>query len=349
MYNIIRNNTTFGPYSIDALAQYVANGQILHCDQASDVQSPNDIRTVGYFLKLNKRKVKVQSKGSLSSQIKTIGRELIIPSSLINKQHWVSDKRLLILAIVGLSPLLLIMPLSIINVDYLTFYAISLYFSVIWGLFFYYLFRTPQVTIKRTLAIFFITQAFVFLFFGLGINYLNFVYALKGSENFFIKLIFYIFAVGVTEEFSKAVPIYLTVAKAKEPLIPQTLVYYGLMSGIAFGVFEGVEYQLGVNIELDYSSAFFMNIARLTSLPFLHAVWAGIGAYFISFAKLYPLYRKSLYFLSLAIPALLHGVYDVCSGYTFGFVISMITTILAVVLLMTYLKQGVNMQSKLKN
>ena len=26
------------------------------------------------------------------------------------------------------------------------------------------------------------------------------------------------------------------------PLIPQTLVFYGLMSGIAFGVFEGVQY-----------------------------------------------------------------------------------------------------------
>lgn len=346
MYYIIRNNTTFGPYTIDALAQYVANGQVLKCDTAYEDSLPNVTKTVGYFLKREHRKVKVPHKGDAFSQLKDIGSELIFPKTLTSKNHWVADKRLLVLAIIGLTPLLILPIIQAIDVDLITFYAISLYFATVWGVFFYYLFKTPQVTLRRTIAIFFITQVFIFLFFGLEANYINLFYFLKGEEssNIFMRLIFFIFAVGVTEEFSKQIPIYITVNIAKEPLIPQTLVYYGLMSGIAFGVFEGVEYQMTVNSELGYGSSFFMNIARLTSLPFLHAVWCAIGAYFISFAQLYPKYRKSLYLLSICIPALLHGIYD-----AMGYLIALPTTILSILLLMIYLKQGVNMQSKLRS
>ena len=107
-----------------------------------------------------------------------------------------------------------------------------------------------------------------------------------------------------TEEFGKMVPLLIINRKSKEPLYPRTLVFYGLMSGIAFGVFEGVQYQVTFNTQLDYTSAFYSNIARLTSLPFLHAIWCAIAGYFVAFANLYPKYRRSLYFLALAIPAL---------------------------------------------
>lgn len=54
------------------------------------------------------------------------------------------------------------------------------------------------------------------------------------------------------------------------------------MSGIGFGVLEGVLYQTTLNTELGYNEAFFMNIARLTSWPFLRAIWADVSAYFLS-------------------------------------------------------------------
>ena len=116
-----------------------------------------------------------------------------------------------------------------------------------------------------------------------------------------------------------------------------------------FGVFEGVQYQMGVNAELEYSSSFFMNIARLTSLPFLHAIWCAIAGYFISFANLYPKYRISLYFLAIAIPAVIHGLYDTFCGSYLGMLIALPITFTGVIMLMTYLKQGVNYQSKLRN
>ena len=106
---------------------------------------------------------------------------------------------------------------------------------------------------------------------------------------------------------------------------------------------------MGVNAELEYSSSFFMNIARLTSLPFLHATWCAIAGYFISFANLYPKYSISLYFLAIAIPAVIHGLYDTFCGSYLGMLIALPITFVGVIMLMTYLKQGVNYQSKLRN
>ncbi len=46
------------------------------------------------------------------------------------------------------------------------------------------------------------------------------------------------------------------------------------MSGIAFGVFEGVQYQTTINAQADYTTAFLLNVARLTSrLPARAVEW----------------------------------------------------------------------------
>ncbi len=351
MYYIFRNNQQYGPYSLDALRQYVEAGQLLLHDKACEANNFSNIQTVKYYLKRNKVKVRIPHKGNIFSQIKDIGRELIFPKDVFQKKVWASDKRLLLLALIGLVPLTLLGLIGWIadSFPFVVFYAVSLYFSIIWGLFFYYFFRTSQVKLKTTLAIFFISQAVVFVIFGVGLNYINPFYFIGEDGGFVLQLLFFIFAVGVTEEITKAIPIWIVSARSKEPLIPQTLVFYGLISGIAFGVFEGVEYQMGINAQLDYTSSFFLNIARLTSLPFLHAIWCGIAGYFSAFAMLYPKYRLSLYFLAIAVPAFLHGVYDTLSGSLIGLLFGVALAFVGVVLLMTYLRKGVNYQSKLRN
>lgn len=351
MYYVIRNNQQYGPYSLDILRQYVEGGQLLLHDKAYEENDVNNIWTIKYFLKQNHVKVKIPHKGNVINQIKDIGRELIFPKDAFKGKNWKADRRLLLLALIGLVPLLLLNLIGWIAeaVPVIVFYTISLYFSIIWGLFFYYFFKTPQVKLKTTIAVFFLSQAAVFVIFGIGLNNINLFYLIGDGNGFLLDLIFFIFAVGLTEEMVKATPIWIIQSKAKEPLIPQTLVFYGLISGIAFGVYEGVQYQMNVNSEFDYTSSFFLNIARLTSLPFLHAVWCGIAGYFSAFASLYPKYRKSLYFLAIAVPALLHGLYDTFSDTLIGTVLSVFVAFIGVVLLMTYLKQGVNYQSKLRN
>ncbi len=345
MYYILRNNQQFGPYPIDVLTTYVEDGKILKQDKACLVSNNQDIQTVGYFLKSNNQKVKTKHSGPFFQQLKDIGKELIIPKNVFSFKEIKKDSRLLWLALLGLAPAFLIGFFHTIPI--ITFYVIALYFSIIWGLFLFYFFKTPQIKTKTTIALFFTLQVCVFVVWDvlqlpnwIGISEL---YSLTKNPNFLLQLTGFVFGVGLLEETVKAIPLLLILQRAKEPYIPQSLVFYGLMSGIAFGVFEGVQYQMTVNIELDYSNAFFMNVARLTSLPFLHAIWAGVAGYFLAFAKLYPKYRLSLYFLAIAIPAVIHGLYDVLGWSILG----LLLMLSSVILLMSYLKQGVNYQSKL--
>lgn len=342
---IVRNNQDYGPYDETTLLSFVKDGKILECDKARDSFS-GEINSVKYFLKRSGHKIKVDRHKGLVSQLKNIGSELIIPKSSFSKKQLLSDQRLIILALIGLVPSLTMMiPLG----DFMVFYLISLYFAIIWGMFFYYFFKTPQVDVKTTLITFFATQLIVFILWDiLALPAFNPFYLLIDAA-FPINTLGFIFGVGLTEELVKLIPLLLICNRAKEPQIPQTLVYYGLMSGIAFGVFEGVQYQMGINAEQEYTTAYYLNILRLTSLPFIHAVWCGIAGYFISFASLYPKYRISLYFLALVIPALLHGLYDTFCGTLLGIAIALPIMFVTVILLNAYLKQGVNYQSKLRN
>lgn len=255
---------------------------------------------------------------------------------------FLTDQRFIILAIVGLVPMVIMnMPFG----GFLLFYEVALYFSIIWGLFFYTCFKTQQVSLKTTLLVFFLTQILVFSLWDiLGLPKINPCYALVEAP-FPISAFGFVFGVGLTEELVKLLPLIYILRKAKEPLIPQTMVYYGLMSGIAFGVYEGVQYQMTVNAEQAYDVAFFLNIARLTSLPFLHACWCGIAGYFLSFAYLYPKYRRGLYALAIIVPMLIHGLYDTFANFRF---LPLAFVFMGLMLLVVYLKQGVNYQSKLR-
>ncbi len=342
---ILRNGNKYGPYNYSSIVSYINSGQLLLLDMAIE-EGANDIKPLRYFVKKHNLKVKIEHRGGLVEQLKDIGSELIVPRNMIVNRQWISDMRLMMLSAIGLFPLLLsYLPIEGLSI----FYLVSLFFSSVWGMFFYNLFKTPQVTIKAAIVVFFISQFFIFICWDvIGLPALNPFYNFVDMP-FPFSLIGYTFGVGLTEELAKVLPVYLIIRKAKEPLIPQSVLYYGLMSGIAFGVYEGVEYQITVNVNLDYANAFFYNIARLTSLPFLHAVWCGIAAYFVAFANLYPKYRISLYFLSLAIPSLLHGFYDTFCGTMLGLFMALPITFIGVILLMSYLKQGVNYQSKLSN
>ena len=177
----------------------------------------------------------------------------------------------MLISIIGLAPAFLI---KFTNASVFTFYAIALYFSSIWGLFYYELFKTNQVKIKKAIYIFFTVQIAIFVLVSiLDINQFNPFYRLIGDNNSFIeRVIGFTFGVGVFEELIKVLPVFLFLKYAKEPQLPQTMVFYGLISGIGFGVFEGVMYQITVNSKLEYNESFFLNIARLTSLPFLHSI-----------------------------------------------------------------------------
>lgn len=339
-YYIERNGQKHGPYELDTLKKYVEDGLILLQDKISDTSS-KDI-SVRDILKSSGIKVKIKSNGNIFEQIKLFGAKLLIPKDSLSLKNLKSDKRLLIIALVGLAPAFLI---TFTGAGVVTFYAIALYFSMIWGLFYHGVFSTPQVTIKKAISLFFITQILIFIFVDIfKIPSIHPLYPLTNPEmSLFNRFIGFTFGVGLFEEAVKLMPVYFIVRKSKIPLIPQTVVFYGLMSGIGFGVFEGVIYQLTVNSQLDYGTSFFMNIARLTCLPFLHSIWAGISSYFLAFSFLYPKNRHSLWILALAIPSLLHGLYDTLGWSIPGLLISY----LGVTLLVIYLRNAKDFQNKI--
>lgn len=340
MIYIIRNQHEYGPYEASDIARYVEEGRLLLNDRARDAES--DVEgTVEELLAVRGIRPRVRNRGTLMEQLRYIGHAFIFPKDDMERHHIMEDKRLLILAVVGLSlSIIMLLPIG----GYLVFYAVSLYFATIWGLFFAYFFRTRQISKSKAVSTFFLTQLGVFVIFS-GLNELNFFYAFT-SAPFPLSILGYILGIGLTEEFAKMIPLLVLERRAREPQLPQTMVFYGLMAGIAFGVFEGVQYQTSINIRADYTTAFVLNIARLTSLPFLHAVWAGICGYFVGMAGLYPQYRKSLYVLALAIPATLHGLYDLFAGSFY--LVSLVIAFLSVFLLMAYLRRSNALRERLR-
>ena len=340
MLIIIRNDHAYGPYDERDVARFVEDGKLLMNDRARDAETGQE-DTVKTMLLQRGLRPRVKNNGTLFSQLRHVGKDIVLPRDDMRRHNLMEDKRLLCLAIVGLSlSVIMLLPIG----GYLVFYVVSLYFAVIWGLFFYYLFSTRQVNARTTIWTFFLTQAGVFLIFGL-LHSLNFFYIFTQMA-FPLSIVGYILGVGLTEEFTKMIPLFVLQHRSKEPMLPQTMVYYGLMAGIAFGVFEGVQYQTTINIHADYTTAFLLNIARLTSLPFLHATWCGIAGYFIGMAGLYPRYRKGLWFLALVIPAVLHGLYDSFAGNFY--VVSLCVAFFSVLLLMAYMRRSGKLRERLR-
>lgn len=340
MIIITRNEHDYGPFDERVVAQYVEEGRLLLHDKARDAETGQE-GIVKEFLLRKGIVPKIRNNGTLSEQLSYVGK-FIYPKDDMRRHNLVEDKRLLMLAIVGLSlSFIMLLPIG----GYLVFYVVSLYFATVWGLFFYYMFRTRQVSLSTTIYTFFLTQLGVFVIFS-GLNNLNFFYIFTHAE-FPLSIVGYILGVGLTEEFAKQVPLYILERNSREPMLPQTMVYYGLIAGIAFGVFEGVQYQTTINIQADYTTAFVLNIARLTSLPFLHALWCGIGGYFVGMAGLYPRYRKALYTFALIIPATLHGLYDSFAGVMY--IVSLVVAVFSVLLLMAYLRRSGSIRERLRS
>ena len=357
-YEIMKEDAILGPFNIDEIAEFVHSGLILKRDYAYDIEDPDRFRTVEFFLERHGKKVSIEHKGNIFSQLKEIGQELILPSVIFTKGPWKKNKQLFILSIVGLTLSGLIVIAPILH-PYILFYCIALYFSIIWGLFFYYLFKTEQVKLETTIILFFATQLLITIVYDLlkiGSWYGSLFESLYHVENLMISLISYILGVGVLEEFVKVFPIFLILYFSKNVIKPQTAVFYGLISGIAFGVSEGVGYQLGLNfqalVESDniaegYVFSYLYNITRLTSIPFLHAIWCGIASYFVAFAFLYPRFRISLYSLAILVPATIHGLYDYLCNVQFGLLVTIPVVVIGVVLLMVYLNIRYDFHSRL--
>ena len=342
-----RGGKDYGPYPVALIQQYVTDGQIFPHDLARQEGEPHaSQRPLSQVLSEAGIAYDAGPKGNplrlAMDNIRSFELRLVFPWQEVWSRRWMRDRKLLYLAGVGLIPAI---ALTVSPGPWAGYWAIALYFSALWALFFYYLLRTRQVELKYCFLCFFATGllSIPFLLLVQPIPPWRTLYAMAKSPLLPVRFVGMLFGVGINEEICKAAVVFWLVKRPGKYLIPQTVVFYAMMSGLGFGIYEGVAYQQTVNREQGVDTAYLLNVARLTSLPFLHAIWSGLAGYFISFAALYPKKQYGLWVLAIAVPAFFHAVYN-----TFGWgVLGLGFSLISVVLLMTYLSSCVEMQRNL--
>jgi RsiW-degrading membrane proteinase PrsW (M82 family) len=292
----------------------------------------------------------------LLDDLKVLQTHLLLPFREMFTWSWTQDKKLLALMLLGLFP---IATQTIFQNDAKTIYwCFGLYFSMLWAQFFYHFFQPPGVTRTYSAIAFWgtgiISMAVLYFVLGVGLEKLR--DPLLNSSSMPLQAVGNIFLVGVPEELCKAaVVLFLLFRGPKVPSVPM-IVFYGLMSGLGFGIYEGMQYQMGKNFEsventdnvdLGAASYYFNNIIRLTTLPFLHAMWTAIGAYFWALGRLYPRRRYGLWATALALPAVLHGLHDTWvdpEPY-----LSLLIDVISVYILMIYLSSSQKLEHLLQD
>ena len=343
MFFIKRNTTEFGPYSAEQIKKAFLKGSILLKDSIRHENTANYI-TVKEFLKLNNLQLK-QEQESLSDILLNIFK---INGVFFNPFQYIKTgikENTIILYLLGIV-LIPILAMFFSEVPIITYTIYGFYFALIWGIILYKTIATPQVEIKKTVLIAFGTIVIsAILIFGINLFIGKPINQLITSKNFFYNLVGMFFGVALIEEFCKQSIVFTTIFYYPNITFTRTAIFYGMIAGLAFGITEGVEYQISINKELEVDQNYFYNILRLTSLPFFHAIWAGIGAYFSALSFIDLKYKYTFRIFSILIPAILHAIYN-----TFGFNIFGISTIvLSALLLMVYLTKSDQISLKLNN
>lgn len=114
--------------------------------------------------------------------------------------------------------------------------------------------------------------------------------------------------VGVIEELTKAVPVLILAYAANKIEKPLDGIFYGALSGLGFGIVEGIQYIVAADANV------IMVIIRITTLPFMHALWAGIVGYFIGLAQVNKSRGAALMLMGYAVSVVTHGTYDALQG-----------------------------------
>jgi RsiW-degrading membrane proteinase PrsW (M82 family) len=139
---------------------------------------------------------------------------------------------------------------------------------------------------------------------------------LEDTKHFEITVIGYILGVGVFEELAKLVPVLWRVRRGPQRWRAACL--WGLASGAGFGVAEGIFYSEQFYNGVSEIDSYFV---RFLSCVALHAVWTASASLSLCACArtVASAQDKAVYAVTIlrviAIPAILHGVYDAVLQY----------------------------------
>ena len=337
-----------GPYTRDELRQLHLSGVV---KPETPVAGEGEERAVPFSdlwaewqsARQEPRKAYANFAAKTGQDLRALAPHLLLPFKEARDFNWFKNRKLIAIAAIGLVPLLVHATTSNLGA---AFWGMALYFSALWALFFYHVFPTPEARVSTAALCFFTTGilSISVLLIAYSLPPLSWAVELFKSPSQFNHMLAYILAVGLPEELCKALALFVLLKKS-DPLPPQVMLFYGLMSGLGFGIYEGVNYQMDRNFRYASSGGeyYLLNLVRLTTLPFLHAMWTGIAGYFIGFAGLYPRRQRGLILVGIGLPAVLHGLYNTFNQSIIGLGIALLT----VLALNLYLARSVEFEEAL--
>ncbi len=331
-----------GPYTPEELAVLTSRGLVEISARVVD-ETGREV-TVGHLLAEPPRlgvsgraaaSAPAGSGGSPLGDFLQLSPHLMLPMEDIVRLRWLDNRRILGLAVVGLLPLFLLIYLQGTGDLGGAMWGVALYSSLLWALFFYVAFSQPEVTVLSCLSAFVGTAVFSIGLVALARFIIPFEWVVLwiSSPSTATRWAGHLVGVAWIEELAKLFMLYFLWARRPQP---QVMMFYGLMAGLGFGIYEGVAYQSSQNLRISLPGRptaegaalyYMLNILRLTSLPFLHAMWTGIAGYFIGFAALYPARRGGLLLAAVAVPSLLHATYNTFSSSILGLMVALITVL----------------------
>ena len=332
MFYIKRNTKEYGPFSADKVKEGCDSGNIILRDLIRHENTQKYI-TIAEFLKLNNIQIQ-QTEEQIDEvffNIFKLQSVFINPFKYLNSSIKENAIIYILLAIV----LIPVLALYTSGIPMLSYSIYGLYFASIWGLILHKIIATKQTDLKIILIISITT--ILASIFSIELFHQTSIWSvfdkLIYSNNIILKFFAMLFGVAILEEALKQVFVYVTIIRDKKVILPRTAILYGMIAGLSFGIFEGIEYQMNLNKSFSVDVNYFTNIIRITSLPFFHAIWAGIGAYFISLSFIELKYKYSFRIMGLFIPSLLHALYNTFGLNVFGIAIIILSSILLTVYL----------------
>jgi len=245
---------------------------------------------------------------------------ILVPiRSWLHDPGWRQFLRLLVIPY-GLLPLIFIALFASSSNLSTPGWAYSLYIAPLWAIVFWLLIRPGQVE-RREVLIGIGAIVFALIWIRVVTVHINGLMGHPGRPLPFFGAV----GVGINEEITKALPILLAALLLLKyrsvKLDVRMWMFLGTIVGLAFGVTEQAGYTLqdiqGITSARANSQAIVEVLAfseRVFVDGFQHAMWAGVSAFFIGIAVNYPRRRIQLIAFGIAVPAVLHGLYDWSAG-----------------------------------
>jgi RsiW-degrading membrane proteinase PrsW (M82 family) len=238
---------------------------------------------------------------------------------------WIKDPAFrkwyrVLVAVYALAPVIMLVQLQHTTSLTTLGWVYCLYVAPLWALVFWFLIRPGQLGRRETILTAIFVVAEIILIPTLTLPWENALAPANTSQN----PASWTYGVGLAEEFTKALPVLvaaIVLLRRKTKLDVRMWMFLACLSGLMFGVYEASTVYVPLDVQT-VAHGFAFGIPEFVERVFLdglqHALWAGIGGFFIGLGANYHRQRIPLWIFGLALPSVLHGLNDWSTTGVFG-------------------------------